>query len=358
MAWRAVAYRAVRPVLFTRDPERIHHLTIDALRFAGGNPIGRAITGWMGGTPPLEDPVEIAGLRLRSRIGVGAGFDKDAVALRGWAALGLGFAEVGTVTPLPQAGNRSPRLFRLAQDEALINRMGFNNAGAEAVSHSLAQARRHLPPGFVVGVNIGPNASTPPGDAVRDYLAAQRQLAPHADYLAVNVSSPNTPGLRDLQAPRRLRQLLTALADAGEQLGCTRPIFVKLSPDLHPGDMEAVLSVVLETPARGVILANTTIARERLASRPQLAGEAGGLSGAPLLVRTRGLVRRGRALAGDRLAIIASGGIGSAEDARVLIDAGADLVQLWTGLVYRGPGLIGEATRATGPSTPADTIGT
>jgi dihydroorotate dehydrogenase len=234
------------------------------------------------------------------------------------------------------------------QDEALINRMGFNNAGADAVARNLAQARRHLPAGFVVGVNIGRNASTPPGDSVRDYLAAQRQLAPHADYLAVNVSSPNTPGLRDLQAPRRLRELLTALGDAGEQLGCSRPIFVKLAPDLHPGDMEAVLAVMLETPARGVILANTTIARERLSAPGELAREAGGLSGAPLLVRTRGLVRRARALVGNQLGIVASGGIGSAEDAAVLVDAGADLLQLWTGLVYRGPGLIGEVTRATG----------
>jgi dihydroorotate dehydrogenase len=348
MAWRAVAYRAVRPLLFTLDAERIHHLTIGALRFAGGTPIGRGVSSWMGGTPPLDEPVEIAGLRLRSRVGVGAGFDKDAVALRGWAALGLGFAEVGTVTPLPQAGNLRPRLFRLAEDEALINRMGFNNAGAEAVARNLARARQHLPAGFVVGVNIGRNAATQSGDSVRDYLAAQRQLAPHADYLAVNVSSPNTPGLRDLQAPRRLRELVTALSDAGEQLGWTRPIFVKLAPDLHPGDMEAVLAVMLETPARGVILANTTLTRERLASPAQLAREAGGLSGAPLLARTRGLVRRAREQVGDRLAIVASGGIGSAEDAAVLIGAGADLLQLWTGLVYRGPGLIGEATRATG----------
>jgi dihydroorotate dehydrogenase len=348
MAWRAVAYRAVRPFLFTLDPERIHHLTIAALRFAGENPIGRGVTGWMGGAPPLAEPVEIAGLRLRSRIGVGAGFDKDAVALRGWASLGLGFAEVGTVTPLPQPGNPRPRLFRLAQDDALINRMGFNNTGAELVARNLARVRTYLPAGFVVGVNIGRNASTPPVDSVRDYLAAQRQLAPHADYLAVNVSSPNTPGLRDLQAPRRLRELLTALADAGDQLGCARPIFVKLAPDLHPGDMEAVLAAMLDTPARGVILANTTLARERLASPAEVARQAGGLSGAPLLVQTRGLVRRTRALVGDRLAIIASGGIASAEDAAVLIDAGADLLQLWTGLVYRGPGLIGEVTRAAG----------
>jgi dihydroorotate dehydrogenase len=347
MAWRAVAYRAVRPLLFSIDPERIHHLTIAALRAAGQNPIGRGLAAWAGGAPEPDAPVEVAGLTFRTRIGVGAGFDKDSVALRGWAALGLGFAEVGTVTPLPQPGHPRPRLFRLSRDEALINRMGFNNAGAEAVARNLAAARQRLPVGFVVGVNIGRNAATAPDDAVADYLAAQHQLAPLADYLAVNVSSPNTPGLRDLQAPRRLRELLAALSENGEQLGCSRPIFVKLAPDLHPGDMEAVLAVAMESSARGVILANTTLARERLASPPDLTGQAGGLSGAPLLVKTRGLVRRARAVVGDRLAIIASGGIGSAADAATLIGAGADLVQLWTGLVYRGPGLIGEAVRAT-----------
>jgi len=166
--------------------------------------------------------------------------------------------------------------------------------------------------------------------------------------VALNVSSPNTPGLRDLQAPRRLRVLLTALADAGERLGCERPIFVKLAPDLHPGDVEAVLAVMVETGAHGVILSNTTLGRDRLSSSAHQAQEAGGLSGAPLLVQTRGAVRRARAQVGDRLAIVASGGIGSGEDAAELIGAGADLVQLWTGLVYAGPGLIGEATKAVG----------
>ena len=346
MAWRAVAYRAVRPLLFSIDPERIHHLTIDALRVAGQSPIGRGLAALAGGALQTDAPVEVAGLTFRSRIGVGAGFDKDAVALRGWAALGLGFAEVGTVTPLPQPGHPRPRLFRLSRDEALINRMGFNNAGAEAVARNLAAARDRLPSEFVVGVNIGRNAATAAEDAVADYLAAQAQLAPLADYLVVNVSSPNTPGLRNLQAPRRLRELLAALADNGERLSCARPLFVKLAPDLHPGDMEAVLATALESAARGVILANTTLARERLASPAQLTNQAGGLSGAPLLVKTRGLVRRARAVLGDRLAIIASGGIGSAEDAATLIGAGADLLQVWTGLVYRGPGLIGEATRA------------
>jgi dihydroorotate dehydrogenase len=224
--------------------------------------------------------------------------------------------------------------------------MGFNNAGAEAVARNLARARPHLPDRFLVGVNIGRNAATPAGEAVRDYLAAQRILAPLADYLAINVSSPNTPGLRDLQAPGRLRELLLALAEAGERLGCTRPIFVKLAPDLGPGDMEAVLAAVLEVPVQGLILSNTTLTRDRLTSPDRLTHEAGGLSGAPLLVRTRGAVRRLRSLVGERMTIVASGGIGSGQDAAVLIGAGADLVQLWTGMIYRGPGLIGEVVQA------------
>jgi dihydroorotate dehydrogenase len=346
MPWRLAAYRAVRPLLFRIDSERIHRLSLGALRIAGGNAPGRGLAALTGDASLDGGEVEVAGIRFRSRVGVGAGFDKDAVALRGWSALGLGSVEIGTVTPLPQAGSPRPRLFRLPEDEALINRMGFNNAGAEAAARNLAAVRPRLPEGFVVGVNIGRNAATPPEDSVRDYLAAQRLLAPLADYLAVNVSSPNTPGLRDLQAPGRLRELLTSLVEAGEQHGFARPIFVKLAPDLSAGDLEAVLTAVLEIPARGLILSNTTVARDRLRSPGELAAEAGGLSGAPLLVRTRGAVRRMRALVGERLAIVASGGIGSAEEAAALVGAGADLVQLWTGLVYAGPGLIGAATKA------------
>lgn len=350
MPWRRVAYRAVRPLLFRFDSEEIHRFSLAALRVAGANPLGRAVASLAGGAAlDRRTAVEVAGIRFRSRVGLGAGFDKDGVALHGWAALGLGFAEIGTVTPLPQPGNPQPRLFRLPDDEALINRMGFNSLGAEAVARNLALARQRLPGDFVVGVNIGRNATTAEEETVRDYLAAQRRLAPLADYLAVNVSSPNTPGLRDLQAPQRLRALLDALADAGERLGCVRPIFVKLAPDLAPGELEAVLAAVAQNTAQGVILANTTLLRDRMRTPPHLATEPGGLSGRPLLTRTRGLVRRTRGLVGDRLAIIASGGIGSGEDAAMLIGAGADLVQVWTGLVYAGPGLIGETTQACGP---------
>jgi dihydroorotate dehydrogenase len=347
MRGRRIAYRAIRPLLFGFDSEEIHRLSLRALRLAGSNRLGRRVAGMAGGASFDGADVVVAGLRFRSRVGLGAGFDKNAVALRGWAALGLGFAEIGTVTPLPQPGNPRPRLFRLPDDGALINRMGFNNAGAKAVARRLAAARERLPRDFVVGVNIGRNASTSAEDTIGDYLAVQRRLAPHADYWAVNVSSPNTPGLRSLQEPKQLRALLDALADAGQRLGPARPIFVKLAPDMLPGEMEAVVKAVLATRAKGLILANTTLSRDRLTTFRELSAEAGGLSGAPLLTGTRGLVRRVRALVGDRLAIIASGGIGSGEDAATLIGAGADLVQLWSGLVYTGPGLIGEATKAT-----------
>ena len=349
MPWRRVAYRAIRPLLFLTDSEEIHRFSLSGLRLVGASRAGRALARFAGGATLDGAGVEVAGLHFRSRVGLGAGFDKDAVALRGWAALGFGFAEIGTVTPLPQDGNPRPRLFRLPADEALINRMGFNNAGAKVVARHLAAARRKLPRDFVIGVNIGRNASTAADETIRDYLAVQHRLAPHADYWAVNVSSPNTPGLRDLQAPRQLRRLLDAMANAGQRLGPARPIFVKLAPDMLPGEMEAVIAAVLATRAKGLILANTTLSRDRLAAPGELAAEPGGLSGAPLLMRTRGLVRRVRALVGDRLAIIASGGIGSGQDAATLIAAGADLVQLWSGLVYAGPGLVGEATKAVRP---------
>jgi dihydroorotate dehydrogenase len=268
------------------------------------------------------------GLRLRNRIGLAAGFDKDAVALRGWATLGFGFAEVGTVTPLLQAGNPRPRLFRLTDADALVNRMGFNNAGADALAARLASVRPKLPPGFVVGVNIGRNRDAV--DEVADYVAAYRAVAAVADYVAINVSSPNTPRLRGLQEPSRLLALLGALAAEAP----ARPLVVKIAPDLDADDFDALVRASAGSPAAGLILSNTTVQHE---------GEAGGLSGRPLLGRMLAALARARELAGDRLVLIGSGGVFSGTDAAAAIDAGADLVQLWTGLVYRGPGLVSEA---------------
>ncbi len=346
--WRSIAYRVARPLLFGFDSERIHRLTLRGLRIAGGNPVGRGMLGALGGVrPDAEAPAEVLGLRFRNRVGLGAGFDKDGVALRGWAALGLGFLEVGTVTPEPQAGNARPRLFRLVADEALINRMGFNNAGAATVARNVMLARRHLPPDVVVGINLGRGRDTSEADAIGDYLAAHRLVAPVADYLAVNVSSPNTRGLRRLQDAERLRDLLTGLEAAGEVLDCRRPLLVKLSPNLKAPDFDALVGALVDSPAAGLILANTTIARHAL--RSSAAFEQGGLSGRPLRDRALALVARARELTGTRFVIVASGGIASASDVAAARDAGADLVQLWTGLVYQGPGLIGEAAAVPWP---------
>jgi dihydroorotate dehydrogenase len=293
------------------------------------------------------DSLQLLGLRFRNRIGVGAGFDKDGVGLGGWAALGLGFVEVGTVTPVPQPGNPRPRLFRLPDDEALINRMGFNNDGAASLARRVMLARRHLPPGFVVGVNIGRGRETDAAHAVEDYLACHRLVAPIADYLAINVSSPNTPGLRDLQSLETLADLLARLDATGTASGARPPLLVKLAPDLEPAAFDRLVTALLDMPAAGLILANTTVARSGLRSAPALAAEPGGLSGPALLTGMLARVERARELAGARLVIVASGGIASGDATRAALDAGADLVQLWTGLVYRGPGLIGEAVRAS-----------
>ena len=346
--WRAAAYRAARPILFGSDPERIHHLMLRALHGAGQHAAGRALAALAAGVPAeAGGEVGLLGLRFRNRVGVGAGFDKDAAALRGWAALGLGFMEVGTVTPAPQPGNPRPRLFRLVEDEALVNRMGFNNAGAAALARRVMLARRHLPRGFVVGVNIGRARDTDEAHAVADYLACHRLVAPVADYLAINVSSPNTPRLRGLQSPPVLARLLAALADAGAAAGTPRPLLVKLAPDLAPAELDELLRMLCDSPAVGVILSNTTLRRDGLRSHGTLATEPGGVSGVPLWPGTQTAIGRAREIGQARLTVIASGGIASGEQAAQALAAGADLVQLWTGLVYRGPGLIGEAVRAT-----------
>ncbi len=344
--WRSLAYRAVRPLLFRFDSERIHRLTLDALRIAGENQLGRWLLQVAGDVPRRPAPWgDLLGLRFRNRIGLAAGWDKDAMALRGWEALGFGFAEVGTVTPGPQAGNARPRLFRLADDGALVNRMGFNNAGAVSLARRVMLARRHLPRDFVVGVNIGRGRQTPTERAVEDYLAAAKIVAPVADYLAVNVSSPNTPGLRDLQAPGLLLEIVTAMLAAVEASGTRRPLLVKLSLDLEPAEMDALLPPLAEAGLAGLIVVNTSTRRAGL--RSTRAAEEGGLSGAPLLTSMLASVRHARDLLGSKPVIVASGGVAGPSDAAAAFEAGADLVQVWTGLVYHGPGLVGELARVT-----------
>jgi dihydroorotate dehydrogenase len=340
MGWRVAAYRALRPPLFAFDAEGIHGATLATLSIVSSGSLGRALCAFAAGaseTDASRAPAEIMGLRFRNRIGLGAGFDKDGVAIRGWAALGFGFVELGTVTPRAQQGNPGPRLFRLFDDAALVNRMGFNNAGADALARRIAYARPGLPDGFVIGVNIGRNRDTPDERTVDDYAAAASSVAEVADYIAINVSSPNTPGLRDLQEPERLAELLGAVRAAAPRA----PILVKVSPDLGAGDFESLLHMLADSPAAGVILSNTTTRRESLGS-PR-ASEPGGLSGLPLRQRMDAAVGRARAIVGSRLAIIASGGISADVPG---VRRAADLAQLWTGLIYDGPGLIGETIKA------------
>ena len=333
-SWRRATYRAARPLLFQTDAERIHHLTLRALRLAGRTGLGRALCRFASGSGPGE-PVEVMGLRVRNRVGLAAGFDKDGLAIQGWAALGFGFVELGTVTPRPQPGNPMPRLFRLPKDAALINRMGFNNAGVDALAARIREARPRLPAGFVIGVNIGRNRD----GGMDDYSTAARAVADVADYLAVNVSSPNTPGLRDLEDPERLPELLAMVREAAPSC----PILAKLSPDLTHNRRADIIRA-LPGVADGVILSNTSTVR--VGHRSRSAVEEGGLSGAPLRPRTVAATAETRRIAGDRLAILASGGVDSADAAHAVMAAGADLVQLWTGMIYAGPDLIGEAVRA------------
>jgi dihydroorotate dehydrogenase len=284
-------------------------------------------------TAPRPDEVElaqtVAGLVFPHPIGVAAGLDKDATATAGLFALGFAFVEVGTVTPRPQPGNPRPRLFRLPEARALINRLGFNNAGAAAMAARLAQLR--FRPG-AVGVNLGKNRDTPLEDAVSDYLAAATTLAPHADYLVVNASSPNTPGLRDLQEPDRLAALLTALRAA-----TAKPLFLKVAPDLAPAAIDAVVDTAIACGANGLLATNTTILRP-----PPVSATAptGGLSGAPLAPLATEVIRRAALRASGRLPIIGVGGVFSAEDVYAKMRAGASLVQVYTGLIYQGPALV------------------
>ena len=328
-------YRALQPLLLAFEPESSHGLALRGLALFGALP---------GQIRPLAGRRRKAmGIEFANPVGLAAGLDKDGLALGGLARLGFGHLELGTVTPRPQAGNRPPRLFRLSRAQALINRMGFNNAGARAMSARLARARErgwlaHIP----VGVSIGKNWSTPLEDAHRDYLACMNALHGAADYFAANLSSPNTPGLRSLQEADRLRRLLGALKERQAQLaagGRHVPFAVKLAPDLDEASVAAIAEQLLAFEVDGVIAGNATLSRPGLAGMRH-ARQAGGLSGAPLAPLARQLVSRLHAVLGERLPIIGCGGVLSAADAQALLDAGASLVQIYTGLVYRGPSLI------------------
>ena len=323
-----MSFRLIRPLLFALEPEAAHRLAIRALKYLPTSAPAAA-------AGPLA--CDVAGLAFPNPLGIAAGFDKDGEVPYALLGLGFGFAEVGSITPLPQAGNARPRLFRLTEDRAVINRMGFNNAGGEAAARRFAarerQGRSTSCEAGVVGINIGANKDS--ADRIADYAQMARLMAPFASYLAVNVSSPNTPGLRALQDEAALAALLDAVL--GAKGGAGPPVFLKVAPDLERADIDAIARIALDRRLGALIVSNTTIARPPLKS-PR-AGEAGGLSGAPLRTLALQRLRDFRAATGGAIPLIGVGGIGNAEDAWARIRAGASLVQLYSAMVYEGPGI-------------------
>ena len=330
---RGMYERFVRPLLFSLDAEAAHHLTMRILRRASHFDIAlRALTHFQ----PKSKPTILFGLTFPNPIGLAAGLDKNGVALPAWAALGFGFVEIGTVTAKAQPGNPSPRIFRLPEQQALINRLGFNNDGADAIARRLAELRESGRwPSVLVGINIGKSRVTPLEQATDDYIYSFRLLRDFADYITLNISSPNTPSLRELQEPEKLSELLHAI---GKEAGrVPKPLLLKISPDVSGAELTAILAVCEENGISGIIATNTTLDHSSIA--PQV-DQAGGLSGAPLRDKSTALVRE--VAAQSEIPIIASGGISDGESAREKFQAGAQLIQLYTGLVYRGPQLLRE----------------
>jgi len=338
MLWGEAMYRFLYRVLLRRVPaEAAHRAGFGLIRVLGLVPMVPGVfRRWLGPRDPVLR-VRALGMEFPGPLGLAAGFDKDARAIRGLGALGFGFVEVGTVTARAQPGNDRPRMFRLPADRALVNRMGFNNAGAAAAAARL----RRRGGGVIVGVNIGKTKVVPAAAAAADYAASARAVASVADYVVVNVSSPNTPGLRDLQATEQLRPVLVAVREAldASVTGRRVPLLVKIAPDLADADVDAVAELALELGLDGIIATNTTISRDGLASSPSevAAAGAGGLSGPPLRDRALAVLVRLRARAGDRLVLIAAGGIDTPDDAWERLRAGATLVQAYTGFIYGGP---------------------
>lgn len=341
--------RIVRPGLYRLargDAETVHERTVRALGgLARAAPLTRGLRRHYG----ADNPTTVFGVRFPNPVGLAAGMDKDGRAPAAWSALGFGFVEIGTVTRLAQPGNPRPRLFALPDSEAVLNRMGFNNDGADALARRLAQ---HGKPDIPLGISIGKSKVTPVADAIDDYRASLTVLHPYADYVAVNVSSPNTPGLRTLQDRGALTELLTELTRTSATLAREAgrppvPLLVKLSPDLSTEAIAELLDVCVSHGVAGVIATNTTLARDGLAPRDAaLADEAGGLSGRPLAARAREVVRFVHDEAGDRLPVVAVGGICTPDDAERMRDAGASLVQLYTGFALHGPALVRRVNRA------------
>jgi dihydroorotate dehydrogenase len=344
-------YRGLlRPLLFRAyhgDAERIHERTLAALAGMGGNRSALATLRAL--CARHRRPVTVAGIQFPGLVGLAAGMDKDGVAIKTWGSLGFGFVELGTVTAESQPGNDKPRLFRLPDSRAIINRMGFNNRGAQALADRLAAAgvnRGNMAVGIPIGISIGKTKNVALAGATQDYLISLRTLAPYADYLAINVSSPNTPGLRALQDGSALAELITTLVTEAWRLAAGRPpvpIFVKVAPDLTEAALEDVVQVCSEAGAEGLIATNTTLSRDALQTGDPLGTESGGLSGAPLTRRAREVVR----FLAERtsLPIIGVGGIMSRDAGQAMLDAGASLLQIYTGYIYAGPALVNDLNR-------------
>lgn len=335
-------YCLARPLLFRLDPERAHDLTLRLLE-----PLANTgLLGWSAG-PLIGDPVDLLGLRFPNRVGLAAGLDKNGAHLLALARMGFGFLEAGTVTPRPQPGNPQPRLFRLPERQALINRMGFNNTGLDVFLANVIESKPRL--GRVLGLNIGKNADTPLERAVEDYLIGLERVWPLADYITLNISSPNTRNLRQLQGADELSAMLSRIS--ARRLELTRslrrevPLLVKIAPDLDEAQIEDIARVLVAQGIDGVIATNTTVSRKAVQGLRH-ADEAGGLSGAPVAEPSVRVIRALRALLPPAYPIIGVGGILSGADALAKMEAGANLVQLYTGLIYRGPALVGECARA------------
>ena len=339
-----VPYALTRPFLFGLDAERAHELTLASLHRFQNTPLQHL---WA--QPRVDDPVTVAGLRFPNRVGLAAGLDKNGLCIDGLGAMGFGFIEVGTVTPLAQPGNPKPRIFRLPRADALINRLGFNNEGLDAFLANVRRARSFRARGGILGLNIGKNAATPIERAVVDYLVGLSGVYPHADYVTVNISSPNTKNLRSLQSDEALDALLSALQTRRQALarehGRTVPVFLKIAPDLDGDQVTVIANTVRRNGIDGVIATNTTLSRASVQGLPH-AEETGGLSGAPVFEASNAVIRQLRQALGPRTPIIGVGGVMSGETAQAKIEAGADLVQIYTGLIYKGPGLVSEAALA------------
>ena len=338
-------YRIIKPLLFLLSPEKAHTITVKLLKLGCQFPFGAK---WMTRAFSYKSPKlerEVLGLKFRNPVGLAAGFDKDGQYFHEMSKLGFGFIELGTVTPLAQSGNPKPRLFRLPQDEALINRMGFNNAGVEALVKSLKKGK---PNHIIIGGNIGKNKNTPNEEATKDYLISFRALFPYVDYFAVNISSPNTPNLRALQEKEPLTELLFALQQENQQNACPKPILLKIAPDLSLQQVDDILDIIQQVKLDGIIATNTTIARDNLNTDGKLIENigAGGLSGKPLTKKATELIRYIHQKTNGQLVIIGVGGISSPEDAVEKLKAGASLIQIYTGLVYEGPFLVKRINQA------------